>query len=386
MDRIIEHIERLLFQHDCVIIPDFGGFVLQSVPVVYTGTDHSFIPARKEIVFNPTLTHNDGLLMESYMQEYSIDFNKAQQLVRKDVFGMREYLEDYSELALGSIGCFVREDRRLIFVPDAGSGALFSTPSYGLPVFHFLPLSSHRLVITSGSKTVLDSAVAVSSTLKIEPRNKNAVYSIPITRTFLRTVAVAAAAVVLFFLVSPPVGDVNRSSYSASFVPQEIMPKKTPEELVSSAFSASNNIREAEAVVSEKASSEVNKKPEENVKAETASEPEKPKSTETEAKAEAKAEVKAKAKTNTVKATSATPEAGKPYYVVIGSFETRKQAENYIRRLKSPDVAKTAGILIRDGRVRVYAQQFQTENAATAYMNNIRLNPLHKQAWTYELK
>ena len=77
MLRIVTHIERLLLVHDCVIVPKFGGFVLQAVPAVQHMEEHTFRPLRKEIGFNMTLQHNDGLLPESYMQMYAVSYRQA---------------------------------------------------------------------------------------------------------------------------------------------------------------------------------------------------------------------------------------------------------------------------------------------------------------------
>ena len=57
MLRIITHIERLLLTHDCVILPKFGGFVLQTLPATYQEEEHLFRPMRKEVMFNVTLQH-----------------------------------------------------------------------------------------------------------------------------------------------------------------------------------------------------------------------------------------------------------------------------------------------------------------------------------------
>jgi len=54
MLRIITHIERLLLTHDCVILPKFGGFVLQTLPATYQEEEHLFRPMRKEVMFNVT--------------------------------------------------------------------------------------------------------------------------------------------------------------------------------------------------------------------------------------------------------------------------------------------------------------------------------------------
>lgn len=395
MDRIIEHIERLLLRHDCVIIPDFGGFVLQSIPAVYMGDEHSFTPARKEIVFNPALTHNDGLLTESYMQVYAMDYKKALQLVREDISVMQETLDDDTEFQFGRIGLFMKEDDRILFVPGKSSDLLFSISSYGLPVFHYLSLASRKSAVGFANKSVAGSSVADAKT-EDPPKSKNIIYTIPVTRTFVRVLAATAAAIILFLLISTPVKDVNKASYSAGFVPQEIMPKKTADEIVSDAFSASDALENAGISDGYVAESE---KPEETVSSAetkindvldikpeyasdtTAKTPETEPVAHTGAKTStttsAKSPDASSAKSSTAKASSAK------YYVIIGSFNTRGQAQEYIKRLKS-DVANDAGIVVNDGRVRVYAQHFPTEKSAQSYLKKIRQNPKHEQAWLYK--
>lgn len=410
MDRIIEHIEGLLLRHDCVIIPDFGGFVLQAVPAVYMGDEHSFTPARKEIVFNPTLTHNDGLLAESYMQKYTVDFKQALQLVREDVSAIKETLDDDSEFQFGRVGLFMKEGDRILFMPDKSSDLIFSTSSYGLPVFHYLSLVSRKLSAGFTNEPVpVVEETSVAGTKKAEDplKSKNIIYTIPVTRTFVRVLAAAASAVVLFLLVSTPVKDVNKASYSASFIPPEIMPKKTADELVSIAFSASDAPESAgnpvvssgyvveperPAGVVSSADSKVNgslnaeagvKLPAEETKPDTHT------GTKTSTTA---ASVKSPAVSSSGKASSASSGSsaktvskavpGK-YYVIIGSFNTRARAQEHIKRLKG-NVATHAGIIQNNGKVRVYAQQFSTEKSAQSYLNKIRRDSDHKQAWLYK--
>ena len=100
MLRIITHIERLLLVHDCVIVPKFGGFVLQTVSAVCNGEEHLFSPQRKEIVFNITLQHNDGLLSESYMQMYGVNYRKAQLMLEEDVDDMKAALQEEKSVSI----------------------------------------------------------------------------------------------------------------------------------------------------------------------------------------------------------------------------------------------------------------------------------------------
>ena len=418
MKRIVEHIERLLLRHDCVIIPDFGGFVLQSIPAVYLDDEHSFTPSRKEIVFNSTLTYNDGLLAELYMQEYSADFNKAQQLVSKDVSLMKESLSNNSELQLGAIGLFIKEYERLIFMPGRSSDVLFSIRSYGLPLFHYLPLSARSPVVVAPE--VLMPEADAESNAKTDKPSRNIIYNIPVTRAFLRAVGAIAAAILLFLFISTPVSDVNKASYSASFVPHEIMPKKLADDIVSDAFSASSDIaNNAMASIDNTGYVQESASNIKNPANETVGEPAKigrevkepvsegrvlnsgtakteETSTKTEAvksdkKAEssspAKPEKSSAVKTSTSKSPAAKPSAsntgGAKYYVIICSFENKTRTQAYIRQLKGSEVAATAGILVRDGRARGYAKSFSNENDANSYMQKLHRNPKHKDAWVY---
>ena len=59
-----------------------------------------FSPQLKEIVFNITLEHNDGLLSESYMQMYGVNYRKAQLMLEEDVDDMKAALQEEKRLSL----------------------------------------------------------------------------------------------------------------------------------------------------------------------------------------------------------------------------------------------------------------------------------------------
>ena len=208
MLRIITHIERLLLTHDCVILPKFGGFVLQILPATYEEEEHSFRPMRKEVMFNVTLQHTDGLLSESYMQTYGVDYRKAQLMLEEDIEALNVSLEQDKRITLGRIGTFsIGEEGQTIFTP--GDSGVFNADSYGLSSFHFPVLRSleeerEEVALLTGKK------------------NKDVFY-IPVSRKLIRVVAASAAAVALFFVVSTPVKEVNLSAYTASFVPTEMI-------------------------------------------------------------------------------------------------------------------------------------------------------------------
>ncbi|WFE85301.1 SPOR domain-containing protein [Parabacteroides chongii] len=337
MLRIITHIERLLLVHDCVIVPGWGGFVLQTVSAVCNEKEHLFSPQRKEIVFNITLQHNDGLLSESYMQMYDVNYRKAQLMLEEDVADMKAALQEEKTLSLGVLGSFsLGQEGQVIFHP--GESDAFSVGSYGLVSFNF-PLLQPVL------------AEREEVALLTRKRKKDILY-IPVSRKFLRVAAASAAAVALFLLISTPVKDVNQAAYTASFVPTEMVVKSAPE------------IKPAEEVVpEEKAVPEIKAvKAEKKVVAETPA----PKVKKQEA--------------------APKPVASKPnqkmYHIVIASFPTEDQADKYIAEVDRKD-CKHVSKVVRDGKYRIYADKFDNREQAESYMATLRMNDKYKDAWLF---
>ena len=77
MIELTKHIEILLLENDCVIVPGLGGFIAHHQPAHYEEDEGVFLPPTRTVGFNPQLTMNDGLLTQAYMQTYHTDFPDA---------------------------------------------------------------------------------------------------------------------------------------------------------------------------------------------------------------------------------------------------------------------------------------------------------------------
>ena len=55
------HIKTLLQDHDCVILPGFGGFLANPKSAQVDRITHKFTPPQRQFSFNGHLKHNDGL-------------------------------------------------------------------------------------------------------------------------------------------------------------------------------------------------------------------------------------------------------------------------------------------------------------------------------------
>ena len=115
MNQLISHIEYLLHTHNCVIVPSLGGFVVNTSPAHRNGLS-VFNPPECELVFNRELSHNDGLLVESYMRTDGISFENATQKINDSVRQIKSLLRSDKSVDLGDLGSFrMVDDQRFVY-------------------------------------------------------------------------------------------------------------------------------------------------------------------------------------------------------------------------------------------------------------------------------
>ena len=54
MIELARHIEILLLENDCVIVPELGGFIAHYQPAYYAESDNIYFPPMRTIGFNPS--------------------------------------------------------------------------------------------------------------------------------------------------------------------------------------------------------------------------------------------------------------------------------------------------------------------------------------------
>lgn len=338
MLRIMTHIEGLLLIHDCVIIPKVGGFVLQNHPALFVAENDTFMPARKEVVFNPTLQHNDGLLTESYMKAYGIEYRKAQVMVDEDVEELRSELFVRHQVMVGVIGTFTTKGESISFEPK--KEAPFSISSYGLAEFQMPSLQSLRREMEA------------TPLVTVENERANDTIYIPVSRKFLRVAVASAAAVALFLLISTPLKDVGTDTYKASFIPSEVVSRPAMEQPVVNIAAEENAPLPATVVAIEPERERVAVKPE------------------------------AIPSVNAVKPASPAVENVKIFHIIIASFPDKQQADSYLKKVDRKQYAN-AGIIERGAKIRVYAAKFTDRSEAENYISSLKSNGQHKDAWMF---
>jgi len=139
---ITAFIRELLFGHDCVIVPGFGGFIGNYTPAQIDRAAGTFYPPVKQISFNRNLNHNDGLLVGKISDTSGIGYGDARNLVDEFVAGVRKKLEKGEKVSFDKIGSFVNnQEGNIQFEPDSTVNYLLD--SYGLESFKCMPLDGY---------------------------------------------------------------------------------------------------------------------------------------------------------------------------------------------------------------------------------------------------
>lgn len=137
--KIEEYISELLFEHDCVIVPDFGGFICNYASARIDPVKHLFEPPGKKILFNKGLTRNDGLLAHHISGKLNLSYSEALNAIAKEVKRYKEALEKNRRLTLDSVGLFYTDETgNILFQQDKRLNYLGD--SFGLSVFYHLPV------------------------------------------------------------------------------------------------------------------------------------------------------------------------------------------------------------------------------------------------------
>lgn len=132
-----ELIGNLLLQHNCVIVPHFGGFVAKQSSAQIDYRNGVMLPPRKSLLFNRNLVQNDGLLIAEYAQKNTCSYSEAEKIVKAKVDSWFENLRDGNRVAIDKVGfLFVDAEKNIGFEQDRFFNLLMS--SFGMGKVHFV--------------------------------------------------------------------------------------------------------------------------------------------------------------------------------------------------------------------------------------------------------
>ena len=165
-------ITSLLYQHDCVTIPDFGSFIVNDSSAKYVEAENKFYPPGRYISFNPIIKSNDGLLANYISSKKSISYNEALRKISLKVLKWKKILSQ-DTLYIQGIGEFILNDsENLVFTADKNSN--FSKESFGLRPLKVQTISSSVLTYNQNTLKKYNSLNNQKKTLSLPIPLRNA--------------------------------------------------------------------------------------------------------------------------------------------------------------------------------------------------------------------
>ncbi|MCW3788426.1 SPOR domain-containing protein [Plebeiibacterium sediminum] len=138
-----KHISELLYQYDCVIVPNLGGFVANNISAQFNEKTGIFNPPSREIGFNRSLSHNDGLLINYISKCEKMPYEEVQDLLLKHISILKYQLVKGETLRFATIGNLKADNQgNPYFIAEKENS--FATESFGLSTFHFNTLEQEK--------------------------------------------------------------------------------------------------------------------------------------------------------------------------------------------------------------------------------------------------
>ena len=180
---VLQYISELLYRHDCVIVPGFGGFVSNPVPASIHPVSHTFAPPAKDIMFNPALNTNDGILANHIAAKENITYAHALHEIHNFVAEIKTTLQNDKKIGIIKVGTiFLDEQMNYSFQPDKDTNYMLS--SFGLSSFTS-PAIQREGIEKRIEKVFAESKVFRSERKKPNVLAKVAIISIPAAAVFV---------------------------------------------------------------------------------------------------------------------------------------------------------------------------------------------------------
>lgn len=366
MIELERHIEILLLSNDCVIVPGLGGFMAHHVEASYDESDCTFLPPLRTLGFNPKLTMNDSLLVQSYVEAYDMSYPEALRRIEDEVNELRQHLDNDGCYELNDIGTLaLNGDGNMVFTPcEAG---ILTPALYGLGSFELSPLAAavtREAVATPVAKTVEMTEATEPESMPVEQQTEVAerpVFAaaddddddktVEIKLSWVRNAVAVAAAVVGFLVMTTPVSNSVDGSRSMGQLNHSVLQGMTVTDTNKQAVVIAHSKDTAAVAVTARGEQA------DSLNAATAEA----------ATAEAAAEEPA-----------AKERDG--YTIVLASYITKKNAEAYVEQLHKLGF-DDAEVFVRKNVTRVVFGHFSSESNAHNKLRTLRDHKEFEEAW-----
>ncbi len=141
---VAKTIQDLLYKHQSVIIPGFGGFETNYKSASIDYVEGKISPPSRELGFNKDLTQKDDLLINYVQEVYDISRFEAEQVIDDFVIKLKESIEKQEIVTFPNVGRLYKDFQgEMKFLQD---NINFNVESFGLPTVKFYPIQRQKIV------------------------------------------------------------------------------------------------------------------------------------------------------------------------------------------------------------------------------------------------
>ncbi|GAB3545849.1 HU domain-containing protein [Spirosoma fluminis] len=227
MASVNEYLKKLLYQYDCVVVPELGAFLTHYQSATFTEASGLYLPPRKRVAFNEALRLDDGILANYIMLHEPVTRDGAQRHISAFVHELRQQVSGTGRFELDGIGTFTHNDEgRLQFDPSLRHN--FFGEAYGMNAIPAQSLVSKAVeaVVIEPSEMALGPVLAQEDTATLVPLRR----SQPYWRVAAAALLVGSLGLVSYFSVIKPGQPFQSSLDPASLlrIPTGLFTSETP--------------------------------------------------------------------------------------------------------------------------------------------------------------
>ena len=373
MKELARHIEVLLLENDCVIVPGLGGFIAHNKAAEFKDSANVFCPPVRTIGFNPQLIINDGLLAQSYMQAYDTDFPDASRKIESVVSQIKDSLYKNGQAELENIGTLYYTMAG-VYGFEPYQNAFFSPSLYGLGSFSISPLSELKPV----KDTTVEPRIMIETVPSCEEDRKEKAKQRHIIKRMAEHAVGIAAAVILFFVLSVPVENTYLDNSSYASLGAETMLDAIRSKSMATTSLETTDIKQNNATNRRNNVNTLRPVAVKSVKVEKA-EPKASKEVKASPAVAKKEVVKAETK-STKEVQKSNSSQNKGMFIIVASLPTMQDAEKELAKFKKQGYEE-ATILTSDNRYRIALYSYTDKSKAYEKINELRKDEQFKTAW-----
>lgn len=133
-------ISQLLEDKECVVLPNFGGFIVRESPANFNESTQKIKPFSKTLFFNQHLKDNDGILISSIQKQILSTYDQAQLVYNQWLEQLKAELNTNHQFVLGKIGVMYLKNENDIWF-ETTEHLNLALESYGLYPIHLNKLT-----------------------------------------------------------------------------------------------------------------------------------------------------------------------------------------------------------------------------------------------------